>query len=165
RHDGDAAASEADDGASPEPARPARRAGGSAARTRGAPPARTVAAGGDPATPRRGDGATESARPSPPVRGPDGTARAPAGFEERAARLTRRAGAALLRGRFSRARSLYRRAVRADDGHAPAWRGLGVASERLGRTHDAVRAYRRYLFLSPAGGDAAVVRARLEHLR
>jgi Flp pilus assembly protein TadD len=44
--------------------------------------------------------------------------------------------------------------------HAPAFRGLGLASERLGRREQALAAYRRYLELAPLAPDADEVRAR-----
>lgn len=82
----------------------------------------------------------------------------------RAAELTREAGAALVRGELPRARQLYRQATFHDDEHAPAWRGLGLSSERMGLVPEAASAYRRYLRLAPSASDAARVRARLAAL-
>jgi serine/threonine protein kinase len=82
----------------------------------------------------------------------------------RAASLTREAGTALISGQLPRARQLYRQATYADNGHAPAWRGLGVASERMGLAPEAASAYRQYLRLAPTAGDAAEVRRRLARL-
>ncbi|HJL15355.1 MAG TPA: protein kinase [Sandaracinaceae bacterium LLY-WYZ-13_1] len=82
----------------------------------------------------------------------------------RAESLVREAGRALLRGRFANAATLYRQATRADRSHAPAWRGLGLAYERMGRSPEAARAYRRYLRLAPSAPDAADVRRRLARL-
>ena len=78
--------------------------------------------------------------------------------------LARRAGAALLRGQYPRARTLYRQATYADSAHPPAWRGLGLANERMGLAPEAVEAYRRYLRLAPSAPDADRVRARVARL-
>jgi hypothetical protein len=47
---------------------------------------------------------------------------------------------------------------------APAWRGLGIASERLSMRPEAREAYERYLRLAPSAGDAATIGARLARL-
>ena len=46
----------------------------------------------------------------------------------------------------------------------PAWRGLGLASERLGLAPEARRAYERYLEIAPDARDADTVRERLARL-
>lgn len=95
------------------------------------------------------------ATPSPP---------APVRDTERAAALAREGGAALIRGRFARARELFRAATQVDETHAAAWRGLGLASERMGLGPEAARAYRRYLALAAHAEDADRVRERLARL-
>lgn len=83
---------------------------------------------------------------------------------DRASTLVREGGAALLRGRFPRARELFREATEIDDTHAAAWRGLGLASERMGMAPEAARAYRRYLALASDAQDSDRVRERLASL-
>ena len=84
---------------------------------------------------------------------------------ERAAALAREGGTAILRGQFPRARQLYRQATYADPAHAGAWRGLSLASERMGLAPEAANAYQRYLRLAPGASDAAQVRERLARLQ
>ncbi len=76
----------------------------------------------------------------------------------------REAGGALLRGRFAQARDLFRRATYADGHYAAAWRGLGLASERMRMAPEARAAYRRYLALAPGAPDAQQVRHRIDRL-
>jgi serine/threonine-protein kinase len=83
---------------------------------------------------------------------------------DRARELEREATSALARGMLPRAIELYRDATLADPGHAPSWRGLGIANERLGRAQDARRAYERYLRLASSAPDADAIRRRLEAL-
>ncbi len=83
---------------------------------------------------------------------------------DRSADLLRRAQAAMLHGQIADARELYEEATQAAPRTAAAWRGLGLASERLGLAPEARRAYARYLELAPDARDAATVRERLEHL-
>lgn len=82
----------------------------------------------------------------------------------RAAALVREAQQAFLNGQLARAAALFRNATQVDTSHAPAWRGLGLASERMNHGPEAARAYRRYLRLAPGAGDAPQVRQRLEAL-
>lgn len=82
----------------------------------------------------------------------------------RADELHARGTRAMLQGRLPEAIRLYRDATLAYPRHAAAWRGLGLANERLGRGPEAARAYRRYLALAPNAPDAAEVRRRLEGL-
>jgi regulator of sirC expression with transglutaminase-like and TPR domain len=51
-----------------------------------------------------------------------------------------------------------------DSSNAAAWRGLGLAEERMSHGPEAARAYRRYLRLAPNAPDAAAVRERLDRL-
>jgi tetratricopeptide (TPR) repeat protein len=41
---------------------------------------------------------------------------------------------------------------------------LGLSEERLGRSHEAAAAYRRYLAVQPSADNAPLVQARIEHL-
>ncbi|MFO0684483.1 MAG: protein kinase [Sandaracinus sp.] len=83
---------------------------------------------------------------------------------DRSADLVRQAQTAMLHGQIADARALYDEATRAAPRMAAAWRGLGLASERLGLSPEARRAYARYLELAPDARDAPTVRERLEHL-
>jgi serine/threonine-protein kinase len=83
---------------------------------------------------------------------------------ERSQELTREATAALFQSRFSDAVQLFRDATIAHPGNARAWRGLGLANERLGRGPEAVRAYQRYLRVAPSASDADEVRSRIARL-
>ncbi len=81
-----------------------------------------------------------------------------------AADLVRTAQASLLHGHVAEARDGFREATRVAPRHAPAWRGLGIASEQLHEAPEARRAFERYLELAPDAPDAATVRARLARL-
>ncbi|AKF10471.1 serine/threonine-protein kinase [Sandaracinus amylolyticus] len=83
----------------------------------------------------------------------------------RAAELVREAQRALLRGEVPRARELYREATGAAPRDGAAWRGLGLASERMGLTPEAIQAYERYLRIAPSAGDADAIRERIARLR
>ena len=86
--------------------------------------------------------------------------------DRRAAReATERGTQALVRGRIPEAIRHFRDATLRDPRHAAAWRGLGLANERLGRIPEAVEAYDQYLAFAPSAGDAAVVRERLAALQ
>ncbi|MEC7519479.1 MAG: tetratricopeptide repeat protein [Myxococcota bacterium] len=119
--------------------------------------------------PRRGRAPRRpAAEETPPPQAPAATPTPPVEAEsdpERAASLAREGGTAILRGQFPRARQLYRQATYADPSHAGAWRGLGLASERMGLGPEAATAYERYLRLAPTASDAAQVRERLSRLR
>jgi serine/threonine protein kinase len=100
--------------------------------------------------------ATPEPKPTPkPEVKPDGP-----GAEE----LKQQATQALMQGRMSQAADLYAQATRARPRDEGAWRGLGLASERLGRTQEAVRAYKRALEIAPQGLNATAIRARLAKL-
>ncbi len=83
---------------------------------------------------------------------------------DRTASLLRDASSAMLHGEIPRARDLYLEATHAAPRNAAAWRGLGLASERIGLAPEARRAYTRYLEIAPDARDAATVRERLERL-
>ncbi|MFW6050278.1 MAG: protein kinase domain-containing protein [Myxococcota bacterium] len=82
----------------------------------------------------------------------------------RSQELARRGTSMLVQGRLPEAIRHFRDATLAHAGNAAAWRGLGLANERLGRRPEAVRAYQRYLRIAPGAGDADSVRRRLESL-
>ena len=78
--------------------------------------------------------------------------------------LTDQGTDATLRGDFAAAVNYFQRAIAADAGNAVAWRGKALALERLGRTQDAVVAFRQFLKLSPEGRSADKIRARVRVL-
>lgn len=78
--------------------------------------------------------------------------------------LSRKANQELLHGRLVSALELFERAVERDSRSEPAYRGLGVVNERIGRRAEAMRAFRRALELEPHGPHVAALRARLERL-
>jgi serine/threonine-protein kinase len=82
-----------------------------------------------------------------------------------AEQLNREGTSALLRGKVARAVDVLRHATQADPSHAAAWRGLGLALERAGRSPEAMDAYRRYLKLEPNGEQAEMVRDRMHALQ
>jgi serine/threonine protein kinase len=82
----------------------------------------------------------------------------------RARELADQGTAATLRGDFSAAAAAFQQAIAADAGYAPAFRGKALALERLGRTQDAITAFRQFLKLAPNGPSADTVRARLQAL-
>ncbi len=59
----------------------------------------------------------------------------------------------------------FRRAIAASPGFAMAWRGLGMAHERLGDTRSATAAFQRYLQLAPNASDAATIRGKISGTR
>jgi serine/threonine-protein kinase len=59
----------------------------------------------------------------------------------------------------------FRRAIAASPGFAMAWRGLGMAHERLGDTRAATAAFQRYLQLAPNASDAATIRGKIDGSR
>jgi eukaryotic-like serine/threonine-protein kinase len=83
---------------------------------------------------------------------------------ERSMQLSKQGTSALVQGRLPEAISHFRDATLAFPGNASAWRGLGLANERLGRRPEAAQAYRRYLRLAPNAGDATSVKQRLATL-
>lgn len=89
--------------------------------------------------------------------GPDG----PAPDAQSAAELTRQANDLALRGRLPEAIDLYTLATRRAPRYAPAWRGLGIANERMQRRPEARQAFERYLELAEHAPDAERIRARL----
>jgi tetratricopeptide (TPR) repeat protein len=84
--------------------------------------------------------------------------------QARAAALVRKALASYLHGEIAAAYSAYRKATQSDPSDASAFRGLGLSASRLGKSHEARRAYARYLELSPRAADVEQVKARLAQL-
>jgi len=58
----------------------------------------------------------------------------------------------------------FRVSLASNPGFAPTWRGLGLVYEKLGNKSQARAAFRRYLQLAPAAGDAEQIRERLGRL-
>jgi hypothetical protein len=99
--------------------------------------------------------------PRSPPRSPP-TAAKPAG--PTALELTEQAQHELVQGHLGAAVDLYTRATRIDPRSGAAFRGLGLASERLGHKAEAVRALRRALTLSAPGASADMLRERIAKL-
>ena len=79
--------------------------------------------------------------------------------------LFREAAIAFVRGDTQRSRDLYLQVLARDPARADAYRGLGLASARLGRRAEATRAFERYLQLRPDAADTARIHAELAKLR
>jgi Flp pilus assembly protein TadD len=58
----------------------------------------------------------------------------------------------------------YRTAIGLDGGFAPAWCGLAISLDWLGRTEEAIEAYNTWLRLAPEAATAGQVRARRDQL-
>ncbi len=109
-------------------------------------------------------GGARTEGPSEPAEtGPGGT-EATESATARTATLLSDARSAMLHGEIPRARDLYREATLSSPRNAAAWRGLGLASERMGLNPEARTAYERYLSIAPNAADADTVRGRLEAL-
>ena len=68
------------------------------------------------------------------------------------------------RGDSNGALSTFKSSLAANPDFAPTWRGIGMVYEKLGKKSQAKTAFRRYLQLSPAAGDAEQIRERMERL-
>jgi Flp pilus assembly protein TadD len=79
--------------------------------------------------------------------------------------LNRGANQELLQGHLARAAELFERASQRDPHNVAAFRGLGLANERLGRSTEAVRAYQRAIALEPGGAQTPLLRERLQRLQ
>jgi serine/threonine-protein kinase len=101
---------------------------------------------------------------APPPSPPPTEAASEASSTDRSADLLRDAQAAMLHGQIANARDLYQEATQSSPRNTAAWRGLGLASERLGLAPEARRAYERYLELAPDARDATTIRERLTRL-
>lgn len=119
--------------------------------------------GGATITPAGTSTSAAGSTPEGPELGPGG-AEATATATARTAALLSDARSAMLHGEIPRARDLYREATLSSPRNAAAWRGLGLASERMGLTPEARTAYERYLSIAPTAADAETVRGRLEAL-
>jgi hypothetical protein len=82
-----------------------------------------------------------------------------------AGELVQAAARELIQGHLNAAADLYAQATRLDPKSEPAFRGLGLTMERLGRKADAIRAFNRALALAPNGQNAAMLRTRLTKLQ
>jgi serine/threonine protein kinase len=102
--------------------------------------------------PRRAPTATDAS--AYPAEGPNAVAK-----------LNEEASAALLGGHLARAAGLYQQATHDDPRSANAWRGLALTSERLGRSQEAIHAYKKALELAPTGPQAETLRNRLKNLQ
>jgi hypothetical protein len=100
----------------------------------------------------------------PTAAAPAHAAGAPASHGLSATELGQAAQRELIQGHLAAAADLYAQATRVDPRNEPAWRGLGLANERLGRTAEAVRALERAIKLAPAGRNADMLRARSQKL-
>jgi len=58
----------------------------------------------------------------------------------------------------------FRGSLASNPGFAPTWRGLGLVYEKLGNKGQARAAFKRYLQLAPAAGDAEQIRDRMGRL-
>ncbi|MFH1130476.1 MAG: hypothetical protein V1754_04015, partial [Pseudomonadota bacterium] len=70
----------------------------------------------------------------------------------------------LFSGEFASAVSSFNRVLAKDSRFALAYRGLGLAFEKMGQKTSAKAAYRRYLVLRPKASDADAIRVRMERL-
>lgn len=68
------------------------------------------------------------------------------------------------RGDTSGALQTFKASAAMNPDHAPTWRGMGMAYEKLGNAKAAKSAYAKYLKLSPNASDAEKIRARMEKL-
>jgi serine/threonine-protein kinase len=68
-------------------------------------------------------------------------------------------------GSSAQAIDKFHQALAKDGSFAPAYRGMGMAYERMGDRPHAAAAYRKYLALDPGAADAAQIKTRLEGLQ
>jgi len=68
------------------------------------------------------------------------------------------------RGDTTGALATFRGSLASSPGFAPTWRGLGLVYEKLSNKTQARAAFKRYLQLAPAAGDAEQIRDRLRRL-
>ncbi|HVU49034.1 MAG TPA: hypothetical protein VHL80_00005, partial [Polyangia bacterium] len=88
----------------------------------------------------------------------------PAGDHEAARAAYERGNGLLFAGDAAGAASSYREAVRLAPGDPVGYRGLGLASEKEGKTDDAISAFVSYLKLSRHARDREVIARRLARL-
>jgi serine/threonine-protein kinase len=82
-----------------------------------------------------------------------------------AAELHKEAMSLFVQGKAEQAKEKFKEAIAADPGHAPSYRGLGLAYEKVGKKEKAIRALERYLALEPQAADADSIRARIDKLK
>ena len=75
------------------------------------------------------------------------------------------ASSAFVLGQVPRAKALYQQVLERSPSQPEAWRGLGLASSRMGQLNDAEVAFERYLKLRPNAPDAERVRDQLAKIR
>jgi serine/threonine-protein kinase len=78
--------------------------------------------------------------------------------------LIERAQRELVQGHLGASADLYREASQLDPNNASAFRGLGLVSQRLGRTAEAIRALRRAIVLAPNDATSGPLVERLRKL-
>jgi eukaryotic-like serine/threonine-protein kinase len=100
----------------------------------------------------------------PKTPNPPPSAAAPPRNGPSATELGQAAQRELIQGHLAAAADLYAQATRVDPRNEPAWRGLGLANERLGRTAEAIHALERAIQLAPAGQNSDMLRARVQKL-
>jgi serine/threonine-protein kinase len=83
---------------------------------------------------------------------------------QRARALQKKGLTLYLHAELDAAYAAYRQATLLAPDEAAAFRGLGLAASRLGRSAEAQRALTRYLELAPTASDARLIRARLAQL-
>lgn len=102
-------------------------------------------------------GAAEAARRKPVRESAPPKVTLPKADMARAEHATSEGMKALVAGRLPSAIESFREATNAAPRYAPAWRGLGIANEKLGRKSEALDAFEQYLRLS-SSENAGVVR-------
>ncbi len=103
-------------------------------------------------------------RPAPTPRSKPRPAPA-ADRHKEAQKLFRQGLQQLMRGNASAAIVQFNRSLEKNPRFAQAYRGMGLAYQKLGRKTMARAAFRRYLLLNPKARDAAAIRKRIEMLR
>jgi hypothetical protein len=114
-----------------------------------------------------GDAAAPRAERRPPVRKlalASAKKEKPAGDREAARAAYERGNNLLFSGDSAGAASAYQEAVRLAPGDPVGYRGLGLASEKEGKTDDAISAFVSYLKLSRHAHDREVIARRLSRL-
>jgi serine/threonine-protein kinase len=126
-----------------------------------APSGRTMPA----RAPRRATTPSPSTRATAPAAPAAAPAKTSAADATATTALFREAAIAFVHGDAARSHDLYLQVLARDPARADAYRGLGLASARLGRRAEAARAFERYLQMRPDAADAARIRAELAKLR
>jgi Tfp pilus assembly protein PilF len=96
---------------------------------------------------------------------PEPEKRHPKGGKAEAARLQKAGYRALERGDVPGAIASFRKSIALNPVAALSYRGLGAAYQAKGDGHEAAKAYRRYLALSPRAQDVAEVRSLIQQLQ